>query len=95
MITIRRRAGQAFLVASVTLMMLVVAAPAWARTAPPERLVGDTSTGGGAATLPTDPVSQGTPIWQFVLVAVIAATAAVALAAMANRTVLHRHYVAH
>jgi hypothetical protein len=45
--------------------------------------------------VPTDPVAAGTPLWQFLLVAALAAAVAVAVAAVADRTVLHRHQVAH
>ncbi len=92
MFTIRRLAGRAFLGASVTMMMLMVAAPAWARPAPPERLVGNAAKGGGGSA-PAQVISHGTPIWQFVLVAVVAGAAAIALAALANRTVLHSRSV--
>jgi len=94
MITIRRRAGRVLLVAAATLMMLVGGAPAWARPAPPERLVGG-APAGGAVAVPTEPVTTGTPVWQFLLVAALAAAVAVAVVAVADRAVLHRHQVAH
>lgn len=87
--TMHKRAGQAFTMVVLTLTTLVVATPAWARPAPPERLVGDASTGSGV-TAPVTQAGSGTSVWLVVLVAVLAAVLTLALAAAANRTVVHR-----
>ena len=93
--TARQSVHAALLGAAVSLLLLVAAAPAWARPAPPEReLGGGTGTSGGGAST-AQFLTDGTPLWQFVAVAVVSAALAVVLAVVVGRFAVHHRQSAH
>ena len=91
--TARQSVHAALLGAAVSLLLLVAAAPAWAKPAPPERELGGGtgSSGGGSGANTAQILAGGTPLWQFVAVAVVSAALAVVLAVVVGRfAVNHR-----